>query len=154
MRRHSSKNSLSSLSDLNVTPLLDLSFVLLIIFMITAPFLAESADLIIPTSKASRDAVDPSKVYTVSVDRHGNLGINDKPVSDKEVLKREILTIRKNQPELAILVRSHQALPVQTLVELMDIFKESGVTKVGVVTRSAGAEDARVDDQETESRAN
>ena len=56
MRRYSDKQALSTLSEINVTPLLDLAFVLLIIFMITTPLLENSMDLIVPTSEAADGA--------------------------------------------------------------------------------------------------
>ena len=62
MRRFSDRHSLHTLSELNVTPLLDLAFVLLIIFMITTPLMENSVDLVIPTSEVAKHAVDPNAV--------------------------------------------------------------------------------------------
>jgi len=134
MRRHSSSYTLGTLSELNVTPLLDLAFVLLIIFMITASFLAESADLIIPTSKASRDAVDPSKIFTLSVNEGGAVELNGTKISPGN-LAAGILTLKSENPGLAVLVRAHKTLPVQEIVSVMDILKETGITQVGLATK-------------------
>ena len=60
MRRFSDRHSLSTLSELNVTPLLDLAFVLLIIFMITTPLMEKSAPVVLPTDKPAPNAIDPS----------------------------------------------------------------------------------------------
>ena len=65
MRRFSDRHALQTLSELNVTPLLDLAFVLLIIFMITTPLMDNSVDLIVPSSEAAEKAVDPSAVQTI-----------------------------------------------------------------------------------------
>jgi biopolymer transport protein ExbD len=78
MRRYSDKQALSTLSEINVTPLLDLAFVLLIIFMITTPLLENSMDLIVPTSEAAEGAVDPAKVVTVSIDKNDVLKLRRK----------------------------------------------------------------------------
>ena len=58
MRRYSQRNSLTTLSEINVTPLLDLAFVLLIIFMITTPLLESSMNLVIPSSRATNPTIN------------------------------------------------------------------------------------------------
>ena len=69
MRRYSQRHNLSTLSEINITPLLDLAFVLLIIFMITTPLLENSVNLIIPSSGAANAPVNPAQVQTISIDR-------------------------------------------------------------------------------------
>ena len=135
MRRRT--HQLGTLSELNITPLLDIAFVLLIIFMITAPFLAESADLIIPTSKASRDAVDPSKVFTVSINRSGELDLDGAAVSP-EALRDAAAALRAQHPDLGILIRADRQLSIQDLVDSMDALKAAGIAKVAVVTKPEG----------------
>jgi biopolymer transport protein ExbD len=134
MRRHGPRHTLTSLSELNVTPLLDLAFVLLIIFMITAPFLAESADLIIPTSKASRDAVDPSAVFVVSVNQDLAIAVDGSPVSFADLPAR-LLNLHQGSPDLAVVIRAHKEIPVQEIVKIMDALKAADITRVGIVTK-------------------
>jgi biopolymer transport protein ExbD len=134
MRRHAARHTLTSLSELNVTPLLDLAFVLLIIFMITAPFLAESADLIIPTSKASRDAVDPSAVFVVSVNRDLAIAVDGNPVPFPDLPAR-LLNLHQGNPDLAVVIRAHKEIPVQEIVKIMDALKAAEITRVGIVTK-------------------
>ena len=74
MRRHSNRTSLSTLSEINVTPLLDLAFVLLIIFMITTPLMENSKSLIIPSSSTTNAPINPAAVQTLSIDRNKSLG--------------------------------------------------------------------------------
>jgi biopolymer transport protein ExbD len=126
--------SLGTLAELNVTPMLDLCFVLLIIFMITAPFLSERADLVIPTSKASREAVDPSQVHIVSVDRGGQLFLGDTELS-AEALRDSLAQLHEKDPETALVIRADRQLLVGDLVAVMDIAKSVSITKVGVVTK-------------------
>jgi biopolymer transport protein ExbD len=125
---------MGSLSELNVTPLLDLAFVLLIIFMITAPFLAESADLTIPTSKASNEAIDPAKVFTVSIDKFRMIELDGAPVETGD-LATAIGQLKAQHPGMAAIVKAHSGLSVQDLVGVMDTLREAGVSKVGVVTK-------------------
>ena len=136
MRQARNRHSLSSLSELNITPLLDLAFVLLIIFMITAPFLAESANLIIPSSKASNEAIDPSKVFTVSIDKNLSTELDGKAV-EQQALPTEIRRLQDLHPEMGVIIKAHHQLQVQELVGLMDAIRAAGVAKVGVVTKPA-----------------
>jgi biopolymer transport protein ExbD len=71
MKRYSERSGLQTLSELNVTPLLDLAFVLLIIFMITTPLMENKVDLVVPTSEASKNAVHPDAVQTNRDQPHG-----------------------------------------------------------------------------------
>ena len=134
MRRFSDRNALHTLSELNVTPLLDLAFVLLIIFMITTPLLENSMDLIVPTSATARTEINPSSVQTVSVDRNGALKLNEQVLTSED-LEGRLVQLRRDTPGLAVVVRPHKELPVQDFVRVMDLLHKAGITKVGVMTR-------------------
>ena len=134
MRRFSDRNALHTLSELNVTPLLDLAFVLLIIFMITTPLLENSMDLIVPTSATARTEINPSSVQTVSVDRNGVLKLNEQVLTSED-LEGRLVQLRRDTPGLAVVVRPHKELPVQDFVRVMDLLHKAGITKVGVMTR-------------------
>ena len=134
MRRFSDRNAMHTLSELNVTPLLDLAFVLLIIFMITTPLLENSMDLIVPTSATARTEINPSTVQTVSNDRNDTLKLNEQPLGEAE-LGQQLAELKKSQPGLAVVVRPHKELPVQDFVRVMDLLHKAGITKVGVMTR-------------------
>jgi biopolymer transport protein ExbD len=68
MKRYSNRSNFSTLSEINVTPLLDLAFVLLIIFMITTPLLENSMNMVIPSSSAANAPISKSQVQTISID--------------------------------------------------------------------------------------
>ncbi|RYD43085.1 MAG: hypothetical protein EOP83_32105, partial [Verrucomicrobiaceae bacterium] len=76
MRRFSDRPSLQTLSELNITPLLDLAFVLLIIFMITTPLMEKSVDLVLPSSEAAPNAVDPSAVQNIVIHSDAHMSLN------------------------------------------------------------------------------
>jgi len=133
MRRFSQKHSFQTLSEINVTPLLDLAFVLLIIFIITTPLMDKSTGIVLPSSKASNDAVNPALVQTVSLSKDAVVSLNSQPVSLDQLTS--LLTDKHAaQPDIAIVVRSHRELQVQKLVDVLDAIRRAGVTKVGVVT--------------------
>jgi len=124
-----------------MTPLLDLAFLLLIIFMITAPFLAGSAEMLIPTSKTAHDAIDPSNVHTISINNTGALKLNETDVNLWE-LENDLQTLQQKK-DIAVLIKAHRDLSVQKLIELMDVLKKIGITKVGVLTESTRKVDHR-----------
>ena len=135
MRRYSQRQSLSSLSEINITPLLDLAFVLLIIFMITTPLLESSMSLIIPSSGAKSPPVTSSQVQTISIDRNEAVRFNNQIV-DLETLSAQLAELKRTNPEAAIVIRPDRDLPVQKLVTLMDALQRAGIMKVGIATRA------------------
>ncbi|MFL6514508.1 MAG: ExbD/TolR family protein [Chthoniobacterales bacterium] len=135
MRRYSQRQGLTSLSEINITPLLDLAFVLLIIFMITTPLLESSSNLIIPSSTAANSPIDSNRVQTVSIDRTDTLKLNNERVTG-EVLTRRLAELRSRNPDLAVVIRPDRELPVQKLVSLMDSLQRAGITKLGIATKT------------------
>lgn len=133
MKRFSDRHSLQTLSELNVTPLLDLAFVLLIIFMITTPLMEKSVDVVLPSTTAARNAVDPGAVQTIVLHRDEQVDLNGVPVAMAD-LQGELERLRATLPEVAVVIRSHRELAVQRLVDVMDAVQRAKITKVGVVT--------------------
>jgi biopolymer transport protein ExbD len=135
MRRYSQRQNLSTLSEINITPLLDLAFVLLIIFMITTPLLENSMSLVIPSSSTTNPPINSSQVQTVSIDRDETIRFNNEAI-DLETLTRELVRLKQANPDLAIVIRPDRELPVQELVTLMDALRRAQITKVGIATKA------------------
>jgi len=135
MRRYSQRNSLTTLSEINVTPLLDLAFVLLIIFMITTPLLENSMNLVIPSSGATNPPVSSSRVQTVSIDRGETIRFNNQVVNS-ETLTTQLIQLKQANPDVAIVIRPDRELPVQKLITLMDALRRAQITKIGIATRA------------------
>ncbi len=141
MKRTTSRRSVGTLAEINVTPLLDLAFVLLIIFIITTPLLETTLDVIIPTTATAQD--DPDDVdepLTVAMDRFEQLSIDDEPISQQELLallRERMLDDR----DLAVVLRMHRTLQIQRLVDLMELLKNLGITRVGILTQPEEALD-------------
>jgi biopolymer transport protein ExbD len=134
MRRFSDRHTLQTLTEINVTPLLDLAFVLLIIFIITTPLMENSVNLVVPTSGEAIQSVDPSQVQTISIDKDDVLRINDEIV-DPATLESRLTTLQANKPDLAVVVRPHKELPIQKFIDVMDILQRARISRVGVLTR-------------------
>src|ERR1051326_5163953 len=135
MRRYSQRQSLSSLSEINITPLLDLAFVLLIIFMITTPLLENSMSLVIPSSSEKNPAIDSSQVQTISIDRNEEIRLNNQVV-DIDSLGGQLTQLKRANPDVAVVIRPDRDLPVQKLVTLMDALQGAQITKVGIATKA------------------
>jgi biopolymer transport protein ExbD len=135
MRRYSQRQNLSSLSEINITPLLDLAFVLLIIFMITTPLLENSVNLVIPSSGAPNAPVNASQVQTISIDRNETIRFNNQVV-DPDSLSTQLIALKRANPDIAIVIRPDRDLPVQKLVSLMDALQRAEITKVGIATKA------------------
>jgi len=135
MKRYSQRQSLISLSEINITPLLDLAFVLLIIFMITTPLLENSMSLIIPSSGVKNAAVPASQVQTISIDRNESIRFNNQIV-DLEALGAKLGELKRTNPDVAVVIRPDRDLPVQKLISLMDALQRAQIMKVGIATRT------------------
>ena len=135
MRRYSQRQSLSTLSEINITPLLDLAFVLLIIFMITTPLLESSMNLVIPSSGAKNPPINRSNVQSVSIDRADIIRFNDQVV-DSGGLTAQLIEVKQVNPDVAIIIRPDRDLPVQKLVAVMDAVQRAGISKVGIATKA------------------
>jgi biopolymer transport protein ExbD len=135
MRRYSQRQSLSSLAEINITPLLDLAFVLLIIFMITTPLLESSMSLIIPSSTAKTPALSAQQVQTISIDRDEAIRLNNQVV-DLESLGTQLGELKRGNPDVAVVIRPDRDLPVQKLITLMDTLQRAQIMKVGIATRA------------------
>lgn len=135
MRRYAQRQSLSTLSEINVTPLLDLAFVLLIIFMITTPLLESSMNLVIPSSGTKNPPINMSQVQTVSIDRNDTIRFNNQ-VMDLETLTTRLTQLKQTNPDVAIVIRPDRDLPVQKLIAVMDGLQRAGIAKVGIATKA------------------
>ena len=137
MRRFSQREGLHTLSEINVTPMLDLCFVLLVIFMITTPLLESNNDLALPSGTATNPNADPDKVHTVAVDRSEAVTLDGQPVTAAQ-LRERLEALHREKPDAAVIIRPHKELTVQKLVGVMDALREARIGKVGIVTEQAG----------------
>ncbi len=135
MKSFSDRHNLTTLSEINITPLLDLAFVLLIIFMITTPLIENSVNLVIPSSGAANAPVNPSEVQTISIDRNATIQLNNKQI-DSEALVIRLSELKRANPDVAVVIRPDRDLPVQKLVSVMDALQRADISKVGIATKA------------------
>jgi biopolymer transport protein ExbD len=134
MRRFSSKNHLVTLNEINITPLLDLAFVLLIIFIITTPLLEQSLKLNVPTGGAPSSTVRKDQVRTIEVRPEGGYVMKGKVYSLEEIeqlLRAEF----QGNPELAIYIRADEAEQYKNVIALLDLCERAQIKRVKFATR-------------------
>jgi len=130
--RKCSKSVHHSLTELNITPLLDLAFVLLVIFIITTTPLVNDLDLNLPTaSKKQKDS--PPKANYVTVDAAGMIHLNKKQVT-LDGLLAELVQLRVDDPDLSVIVRGDGKTKYRHIVTVMDALQQANVVKVDLAT--------------------
>ncbi|HVK58239.1 MAG TPA: biopolymer transporter ExbD, partial [Candidatus Kapabacteria bacterium] len=134
MRRFSSKNHLVTLNDINITPLLDLAFVLLIIFIITTPLLEQSLKLAVPTGGAAQSTVRKDEVRTIEVSPQGGYVINKTKHSLAEVEQILRAEFQRN-PEVPIYIRADESAQYKNVIAVLDLCERIGIKRVRFATR-------------------
>jgi biopolymer transport protein ExbD len=136
MARNFHRNKpLEAMSELNVTPLIDLAFALLIIFMITAPLLQQTIDIQVPTESARPQQQDREEPLMLSIDPSGQFFWGTEAVGDNEMESRLRLMADTDEPPV-VQVRAHAQLPYQRVVDLMDLIKGAGLSKISLETKA------------------
>ncbi|HEU4403442.1 MAG TPA: biopolymer transporter ExbD [Candidatus Polarisedimenticolia bacterium] len=123
-----------SLSDINVTPLVDVILVLLIIFMVTAPMMTRGIDVRLPKTESGSDATEERLV--VSVDRDNTVYLNDRPVN-LHLLTDRLKTEMERTGQEFVFLRADQEVSYGRIMLVMDQIKKAGADRVGMVTQPA-----------------
>ena len=121
-----------SISDINVTPLVDVMLVLLVIFMVTAPILQQGVPIDLPKVAAAPLAGEEEQLV-VNVNKTGQIFLNDTPMAF-DALTAKLSAIRAARPDRQVFVRADQAVSYGQVMRAMAAVRESGLTKVGLVT--------------------
>jgi biopolymer transport protein ExbD len=125
-----------TLNELNITPLLDLVFVLLVIFIITTPQLVNNLEMFLPSGKppppTNPNAPKP-KINKIVVDDTGQTFLNDELVT-LAVLKHTLQQLKAADPELGVVVKGSDDTDYQYMVNVLDVLQQLEITKVGLAT--------------------
>ena len=119
------------MSDINVTPMVDVMLVLVVIFIITAPLLASSIRLDLPRTDAAQPS-DAPRFVTVVLDKAGGTFIDDRPVALPELAQRLSQAAQRN-PDTEVQLRADQSVPYGRVVEVMGAAQQAGLNRIGFV---------------------
>ena len=120
-----------TMSEINVTPMVDVMLVLLVIFILTAPLMASSIKLELPKTDAATASEAPKFVVLV-VDKAGQIFLNDKPIA-LDALEASLTQTSVQNPETEVQLRADKAVPYGTLVEVMGAAQKAGLNRIGFV---------------------
>jgi biopolymer transport protein TolR len=125
-------NSRKFMSDINVTPFVDVMLVLLIIFMVTAPMMMQGVDVNLPqtTTKSIKTKEDP---LILTVNKKGEIYLEDHKIKLEDI-ESKVKSIFKYRRDKEILLKADKDLPYGLVIDVMAGVKRAGVTKLGMVT--------------------
>jgi biopolymer transport protein ExbD len=127
-----------SLSELNITPLLDLVFVLLVIFIITTPQMMNNLEMALPSGKPPPKTDQKPKINNIVVDAKGQTFLNDEPVT-VPALKDKLEQLKAANPELSVVVKGADEVDYQNMINVLDVLQQLDITKVGLATEASVA---------------
>ena len=123
-----------SLNELNITPLLDLVFVLLVIFIITTPQMMNNLEMTLPSGKPPPKTNQPKpKINKIVVDAQGRTFLNDQFVTIPQ-LKDKLAQLQSDTPDLSVVVKGADAVDYQNMIYVLDVLRQLDITKVGLAT--------------------
>jgi biopolymer transport protein TolR len=122
------------MSEINMTPLIDVMLVLLVIFMITAPLMATSLPLDLPKSQAG-SASDAPATFAVALNAEGQLFVGDQAASPEQLASRARAAAQAN-PATEVQLRADQRVPYGRVAELIGQLQQAGLTRIGFVTEA------------------
>lgn len=120
------------MSEINMTPLVDVMLVLVVIFIMTAPLLASAIRLDLPRAEGARPAEVAASVLVV-LDASGQVFLNDRPMAPA-ALRESLAEVAARSPGAEVQLRADASVPYGRVVEMMGVFQAAGLSRIGFVT--------------------
>ena len=131
--KKSSRNSHGTMNELNITPLLDLVFVLLVIFIITTPQLMNNLEMNLPSPKPPPKSDQKPKFTRIAIDAQGRITLDDQAVTLAQ-LKEKLTALKAENPDPAVVVKGADEVEYQGMVSVLDTLQALDINKVGLAT--------------------
>ena len=120
--------------ELNITPLLDLVFVLLVIFIITTPQMMNNLEMTLPSPKPPPPSNEKPKINKIDVAASGQITLNEQNVTVAE-LKAGLQSLKAADADLKVVVKGSDEADYQNMISVLDVLRELDITKVGLATQ-------------------
>jgi len=128
MRRFSQRSHLVTLSEINIVPLLDLAFVLLIIFVITTPLLEQGLGLNLPVGGRVDQPLDRNDIRTVDIKADGTYALAGRPMPLAEI-ERELVRTYGRNPIMVVYIRADKTTPWEIVFKVTDMLSNRGIAR-------------------------
>ncbi len=129
-------NSDQLMSEINVTPFVDVMLVLLIIFMVSAPMMVQGLDVSLPKATSKPLSTDNVEHLVITVDKDSKVFINETAVPAEE-LKIKLSKILENRPDRTVYFKADKSVSYGTAVQILAEIRGAGVEKLGMITEPA-----------------
>ena len=131
--KKTSKRGHSTMNELNITPLLDLVFVLLVIFIITTPQLVNNLEINLPSPKPPKADNKPKPPSRITVSAAGQITLDNELVTVPQ-LKEKLQVLKAYNPDLGVVLKGSDDVEYQIMVSVMDTLRQLDITKMGLAT--------------------
>jgi len=132
-KRKRSRSQMAAIDQINVTPLLDLTFLLLIVFMITMPLMEYGTNISPP--EMNSDKLPTENFKSITITGKGTIMLGDDPVTREELIPR-LQVLKRNNPKMDLLLRADGGRSYREVIELMALIRSGGFTDVTLVTQA------------------
>jgi biopolymer transport protein TolR len=130
----------TSMSEINITPFVDVMLVLLVIFMVTAPMMQSGIGINLPQAETDSKPAEEGLTLTVTKDQYIHIGENTYNIN---LLERRLTEYFFNKPKKVVYLQADEDLPYKVIVRIMDITKKAGVEVVGIITEPIDVKDKK-----------
>ena len=122
------------MSDINMTPLIDVMLVLLVIFIITAPLMTSSLKLDLPKTDSATPTTAPAFI-ALAIDGEGRLFYGDEPLT-RDALAARVNAAAKANPQLEVQLRADQKVPYGQVADMLALIQKAGLNRIGFITEA------------------
>jgi biopolymer transport protein ExbD len=131
-----SRRAHGTLTELNITPLLDLVFVLLVIFIITTPQMMNNLEMTLPSGKPPPKTNQKPRINRITVDAQGQTFLNGAAVT-LPALKEQLQELKDNDPQFSVVVKGADNVDYQNMINVLDVLQQLDISRVGLATEAA-----------------
>ncbi|QEY14576.1 biopolymer transporter ExbD [Cellvibrio sp. KY-GH-1] len=125
------------LSEINITPMVDVMLVLLVVFIITAPLMTNAINVNLPDTETTVQIQEPKKPIVLSINAEGKIYL-DKDEYSLEIIQQELESRKAADPELRLNLNADEAVNYGTVAKVMVLIEKAGIDRLSVVTETGG----------------